>query len=504
MADTPLTGKELNDALGKTVLKVQEQNAQNKVEVELSNAQSITQPLIERQEKGDLKRLEKDNEQRSLFEDIANGMNGIADSITENLKGLGDAAKDKGKGILKFLGIALGAAAGVILAPVFAAVAFFKQLAVELRFLNKLSGGRLAKVFAPVLDLFKRIGDFFKKIFKPITSRFASVQKGLKGLTKSTGFLGKFFKFLKIVGSVVGKVFEPLTKGFKTGFGVVTKFAKVAGRVLGKLFLPITILMGIFDFVKGFMKGFKEGGIIEGIKQGIISVVDGLIGMPIRLLSKIPQMIAGFLGLDNLAAGIKEGVDGMLQGIYDAFGGYIDIIKGIFTFDGEMIKQGFTAIWSGIIKVVTGPFKALGGLLKDIFGTQFIDDIKSKFNIGSMIKKMFAQVKLFIANTFDWVPGLGSTLDKMRDSANADLADLEAERLENVALLETKQNQRALEEAQSEKESQTMSAAVANTTTGGTTINQGDTLNVIGGEDTSIEAQQAATRRTGRGRRRYA
>ena len=121
----------------------------------------------------------------------------------------------------------------------------------------------------------------------------------MTGLTKSTGFLGKFFRFLKTVGGVVGKVFKPLTKGFKTGFGVVTKFAKVAGRVLGKLFLPITILMGVFDFVKGFMKGFKEGGIIEGLKQGVISVVDGLIGMPIRLLAKIPEMLARFLGLDG-------------------------------------------------------------------------------------------------------------------------------------------------------------------------------------------------------------
>ena len=42
-----------------------------------------------------------------------------------------------------------------------------------------------------------------------------------------------------------------------------------------------------------------------------------------------------------------------------------------------------------------------------------------------MIKKMFAKIKIFVADMFDWIPGLGGTLDEMRTQAQQDLAELE-------------------------------------------------------------------------------
>lgn len=61
----------------------------------------------------------------------------------------------------------------------------------------------------------------------------------------------------------------------------MTAFFKGLGSVLGKIFLPITIIMGVFDFVTGFMDGYeKEGSIIDGIEGGITKVLDTLIAMP--------------------------------------------------------------------------------------------------------------------------------------------------------------------------------------------------------------------------------
>ena len=416
--DKPVTKKDLAGVIQKV-------NVENAMKVELVDPNAISEPLIKQQEKNDLKKLESDIEQRSLFESMYNGLQDIGDSIRDGFSDLGEAFKQKGANVLKFIGIALGAAVGLILAPVFAAGAFFAQLSRELKFLNKLTKGKLGKIFAPVTDLFARIGDFFKKGFKKVLSGFDKVKKIFGGLGKSSGTLGKFFGFLKKVGSVVAKVFKPLTKGFKQGFGIVTKFAKVAGRVLGKLFLPITILMGVFDFVKGFMRGFKEGGIMEGIKQGIISLVDGLFGSLIRLLVAIPAKIAEWLGFDNLAQGLKDGVNSLLEGIYGVFGGLFDLVKGIFTFDGELIMSAFADIWDGLVNIVKGPFIALKGLLADIFGVGWFQELKEKFNIGAMIKKMFAKIKIFVADMFDWIPGLGGTLDEMRTQAQQDLAELE-------------------------------------------------------------------------------
>ena len=85
----------------------------------------------------------------------------------------------------------------------------------------------------------------------------------------------------------------------------------------------------------------------------------------------------------------------------------------------------FGDIWNGIIDIVLAPFRALGGLLTDIFGDGWFQELKEKFNIGAMIKKMFAKIKIFVADMFDWIPGLGGTLDEMRTQAQQDLAELE-------------------------------------------------------------------------------
>ncbi len=416
--DKPVTKKDLEGVIQKVTL-------QNAAEVKIVDPGAITEPLIKQQEKNDLKKLESDIEQRSLFESMYDGLQDIGDSIRDGMADLAEGFKTKGANVLKYIGIALGAAVGLLLAPVFLAVAFFKQLSTEIKFLNKLTKGKLAQIFKPATDFFDNIKNFFKNKFAKVVKGFDKVKKILGGAGKSSGVLGKFFGFLKKVGGVVKRIFRPLTKGFKQGFGVVTKFAKVAGRVLGKLFLPITILMSVFDFVKGFMRGYKEDGIIGGIKGGIISLLDGLFGSLIRMLMWIPTKLFEWMGLDNLAAGMMDGVNQLIEGIYGIIGGVVDLIVAIFTLDGSGIMDALMGIWSNVISVVLAPFNSLVGLLKDIFGPDFLTDLKAKFNIGKMIKKMFAKIKLFVADMFDWIPGLGGTLDKMKADAQQDLIDLE-------------------------------------------------------------------------------
>jgi hypothetical protein len=435
--DKPLTKKDLESVIQKVTL------TNESTKVEIVKPEDIAKPIVDQQKENDLKNLEKSREETSVFQDIAKGIKGMAESLDEGLGKLSNSFKEKGKNVLKFIGIALGAAVGLILAPVFLAVSFFKQLAVEVRFLNKLTRGRLGKIFAPVTNFFTRIGNFFKGGFDKVLKVFNNVKKILSGVTSSGGKLGKFFGFLKKVGSVVKKVFNPLVKGFKTGFGVVTKFAKVAGRVLGKLFLPITILMSVFDFVKGFMRGYSEGGIIGGITEGIVQVFEGLIGSVIRILAWIPSKIAELLGLDNLSASIKSGVDKMLEGIKNAFRGFVDIVVGIFTLDGEKIKGGLSEVWSGVIGFVSGVFDPLLGIIKDLFSTDFIEDLKDRFNIGDMMRRIFAKVKILIGDMFGWVPKLGKDAKQMGIEAQNDLRDLDIAQAKRDSAREQRQQARA-------------------------------------------------------------
>ena len=147
------------------------------------------------------------------------------------------------------------------------------------------------------------------------------------------------------------------------------KFGKTVGKILGKIFFPITVLMGVFDGVTGFMEGYKKGGIIGGIKCGIISVFDGFAGSIVRMAEGAAKWIAEKLGLTNFAKVIN--ISGFLQPIYDMFGGAVDFVVGLFTFDEKKIKKGFKEFFGGTLDLakwfIDTPINMAVNLIKDIF-----------------------------------------------------------------------------------------------------------------------------------------
>ena len=103
MADEPfITRRDLEDVTQK---------------VAIQNSKDIAKPLIDQQKNNDLKELERSIEQKALFQDIADGIKGLSDSLLEGLKGL--IPKEGGFG--KFLAFGLGA----LLAPFKDLVNFF-------------------------------------------------------------------------------------------------------------------------------------------------------------------------------------------------------------------------------------------------------------------------------------------------------------------------------------------------------------------------------------------
>jgi hypothetical protein len=269
--------------------------------------------------------------------------------------------------------------------------------------------GSLQKVLGKLGKLTKfpsdKIGAFFNGIQQSISGVFQTLGKKLKPITdavgktltkvkgnkvfaKVFGFIGKVFSFVQ---NTIGKIVNgPVGKAIT---GVASKALNI-GKIFGRLFLPINIIIGAFAAFKGFMKGFKEGGILEGLKQGIISVVDALIGAPLRMLSSLVSFVFKMFGFENTGKAFKENFDGIIQGIYDAFGGLIDVIKGIFTFDGETLKAGLGQIWTGLKAILMAPVNFFKGIIEDIFGggeeTSFIDKIKGLYDkIVGFIQKPF-------------------------------------------------------------------------------------------------------------------
>ncbi len=359
----------------------------------VNNEEGAIDKLVDEQKKNDLKQLEENIEQKSLFQDIADGINGLSTSLVDGLSSaLKSLIPKTDGGLSKLLGIGFG----LLLAPFVTFFAFIGQLGVELNFLTRGGFGKLIdKMFKPIRDFFKN-NKFISKIF---------AGKG--------GAFSKIFNVFKRIADFVN------SGPFKS----IMKVASSIGRVLGKIFLPITILFGVIDFVKGFMKGYEEGGIIEGIKQGIMEVFDGLVGGLLRILAWIPTKLAEWLGLDNIAEEIGKQTEVIIQSVKDVFGGLVDLVVGIFTWDTDKMMGGLQKIWDGIVGAVMIPFNMLGALIKDTFGADTLDKIKITLKkIGLSITSFFLFLQQGITGLLKKVPKI-----LLPESAENFIDDLDAQ-----------------------------------------------------------------------------
>lgn len=356
--------------------------------VTINNAKQIAQPLIDQQKNNDLKELEQRIEQKVLFQDIADSIKGLGDSLLDGLKSL--IPKTDG-GLSKLLGLGLG----LLLAPFVGFISFLGQLGKELNFFT---GGAFGKIVEKLKVKFKA---FFSGIFNKLkNSKLGKFISRIVGRLKNS----KLFKSIsKLFQKVFGKggffkklvgIFSKIVK-FTTGgpFKAILGFAGKIGRILGKVFLPITILMSVFDFVKGFMRGYEEDGIVGGIKEGFNELFEGLVGGLLRILMWIPTKIAEWLGFDNLAEEIGKSTETIIQSVKDIFGGLVDFVKALFDWDTEAMGEALGKIWDGIKGVVLAPFGLIEGFVEDIFTSESLSAIKDKLeSISRGVLDFFADI----------------------------------------------------------------------------------------------------------------
>ena len=358
--------------------------------VKIENPSDVSKDLIEAQKQNDLKKLEESIEQKSVWQDIGDSLKGIGNSLDNGFGSLGAALKEKGKsGLMKLLGL-LGIGAGLLLAPFAAIGAFFTQLAVEVKFLDGLTGGRLSNVWTKIKSFFKLdwLFEKFGKIKESVTKFF----KGGKG-----GFISKIF-------GTIGKVFSAITNS--GAFKSIISVAKGFGRILGKIFFPVTLLMGIFDFVGGFMEGYKEDGIIGGIGKGLSSLFEGLFGFLVGIPKWVLTKLAELFGFDNLAQQIGPFFDSFLGIFTNAIEGLVDFIGGIFTGDGERMKNGINQILGGLWEFIAQWWETMKAAVMDFFPDSVGD---------------------FLSGIGDWIMG-NDDEDSLTESIKQPLNNLETPR----------------------------------------------------------------------------
>ena len=223
------------------------------------------------------------------------------------------------------------------------------------------------------------IGDKLTNMSNTLKTFFAE-NKFFKAIGET---VGKFTRGLKSVGTSLSGFFSSV-KGAVTSVGAMTaeagvigrimQFAKNFGSVLGKLFLPVTIVMSAFDLITGFIDGFKESEgdsivtkFIDGVGGGLSKMIGNLVGIPLDLLKKGVGMILGFLGFDDAKKALDDFsftdlIMDIVKAPFNLVSKAIDYIVGVFTGENNPIED----LLSGVANVAEAAKGLLKGILRSI------------------------------------------------------------------------------------------------------------------------------------------
>jgi hypothetical protein len=263
-------------------------------------------------------------------------------------------------------------------------------------FTNKLGSGIVkfikdSKLYTAISDFvsgigtrmsgfFLKIKDFFNiklsgvqsvlgksKILSGITSRISAffsplieLFKFIKGVLPAGG--PSIFSKLMIPLKGIGETFKAMSVTFTKAIGI----GKVFGQILGKLALPITIIMGLWDTIKGAMAGYKEDGIMGAVKGGISGLLNSLVGSMLDLFKDGIAWLAGKFGFK----GIEEKLNSF---------SFSEIITSLVT--------GITDFLSSIFNLVLAPFVTIPKMIRAAVNAISTDGFKGIFEFPKIILK---------------------------------------------------------------------------------------------------------------------
>ena len=343
--------------------------------------------------KGAAKRVEKDNEKmrqeqetQTIFHAIAAGIDNLAKGVA-NIK-----ASDIGMGLLAPIGL-IGA---VITSFVGAFVAEVKRQFNGIKAIIK----TFDVLFEPIKALIRNVGKTFAgpdtligRFFQFIDDAFKGIRgffragltnlQGSKFITTASTVLDDFIKGVKTLFQPISRVFSAIgnsvtsVSALAAEGGVIGKilgFAKGFGTVLGKLFLPVTIVISAFDFITGFIDGFKESEgdsivtrFIDGVGGGLSKLIGNLIGIPLDLLKSGVSWIMGKMGfseaekfLDSFS--FADLIMNLVKAPFNMISKAIDYIVGLFTGENDL----FADIGSMFGSIADGATSLLKTILRGI------------------------------------------------------------------------------------------------------------------------------------------
>jgi hypothetical protein len=207
-----------------------------------------------------------------------------------------------------------------------------------------------------------------------------------------------------LVGAALGKIMASIGQvmlfmmGLKLiwpgAYKAILAATKTFGSTLVKLFTqPLTLIRTAFTSLWGaIIAGIQGVATFLGVSFGAaVAIVAGIIlAITAIIFGAIAAWKNNFLGFKDAIIGIWTSIKTFIMGFFDFLKGAWDILIGIFTLNGDKIKQGFSKIVEGIKNM----FKGLGNFLISIFN-----------GLVSLVIASLAQIIRAIQYIWNKIPG---------------------------------------------------------------------------------------------------
>lgn len=247
-------------------------------------------------------------------------------------------------GIITALAAGLGAIVGYIRGYV-KALKMIAEAVMPEKFIQAVKNS-----FTKVVTFFESIGSFIGEQFTKLrkmftfegTSKIGQVIEGIKNaVTKFFEPIADGWKMIKEASApvqksigwfsdMIGKI-KSFFGGMVESLGGASKIFTGVAKIFEKIALPLTVIMAIWDTVKGAIEGFEKDGIVGAISGAIKGLIESLITGPIDMLKSAVSWILGAFGFDEAEKFLDSfSVSDIMKNLVDAIFSPIETLKSLF------------------------------------------------------------------------------------------------------------------------------------------------------------------------------
>jgi phage-related protein len=221
--------------------------------------------------------------------------------------------------------------------------------------------------------------------------------------------------------------------GFRKSILAIVRSVGTIARIAGRLFVPLTVVITLFETIKGAIEGWNEDGFVGALKGAITEFGATLIAVPLDFIKGISAWVLEQLGFDETAEALNdfsfeeiwrntvsaffEGVKSMVEWVKLKFTDVTEAIESLWT--------GLVGAGKDLVSLLWSPIESAINWVKTLF-TDPVEAFKQYFStllgvytsIGELLFVPIDSAVTWIKNTFsdikievpEWMKDIGGYL----------------------------------------------------------------------------------------------